>query len=163
MNPKGRTGLRGRGVLPFWGPNYVITVVITRYINSSVLRRRHHLAKRRHYQFYFFVTVIIDYYCQTYPPPHHLSCRCRRQSSTLATLGDGYCVARSVFQNVRFSEGRYTKTDYPLWYILDPIVRSSLTTKLCHKIISVTLLLHCIYIIGTSTVRVQIAVEFWLV
>lgn len=31
INPKGRTGLRGRGILRRWGPNPIYKVVLTRY------------------------------------------------------------------------------------------------------------------------------------
>jgi hypothetical protein len=31
LNPIGRTGLRGRGALPRWGPNHYVILVITRY------------------------------------------------------------------------------------------------------------------------------------
>ena len=30
LNPQGRTGLAGRGDLPYWGPNYIIQIVFTR-------------------------------------------------------------------------------------------------------------------------------------
>ena len=30
-NPRGRTGLRGRGVLPLWGPNHMAEPIVTRY------------------------------------------------------------------------------------------------------------------------------------
>ena len=30
LNPRGRTGLAGRGVLPRWGPNQTVTLVVTR-------------------------------------------------------------------------------------------------------------------------------------
>ncbi|RWS26931.1 protein ced-11-like protein [Leptotrombidium deliense] len=35
-NPFGRTGLRGRGALPRWGPNHYVTLIITRWQNSKV-------------------------------------------------------------------------------------------------------------------------------
>ena len=31
QNPYGRTGLRGRGILPRWGPNHYVILIITRY------------------------------------------------------------------------------------------------------------------------------------
>ncbi len=30
LNPRGRSGLAGRGLLPHWGPNHVIVIAITR-------------------------------------------------------------------------------------------------------------------------------------
>ena len=35
LNPKGRTGLRGRGVLPHWGPNHIALLVITRSLQRT--------------------------------------------------------------------------------------------------------------------------------
>ena len=31
QNPYGRTGLRGRGILPRWGPNHYVILIVTRY------------------------------------------------------------------------------------------------------------------------------------
>ncbi|XP_076347471.1 transient receptor potential cation channel subfamily M member-like 2 isoform X4 [Tachypleus tridentatus] len=37
VNPLGRTGLRGKGALPRWGPNHYIFVVITRWQKTTLL------------------------------------------------------------------------------------------------------------------------------
>ncbi|XP_076316396.1 transient receptor potential cation channel subfamily M member-like 2 isoform X3 [Tachypleus tridentatus] len=36
-NPRGRTGLRGRGALPRWGPNHYVIVVVTRWQNNKIV------------------------------------------------------------------------------------------------------------------------------
>lgn len=36
MNPVGRTGLRGRGALPRWGPNHYVLFIITRWQRAKV-------------------------------------------------------------------------------------------------------------------------------
>jgi len=35
LNPKGRTGIAGRGLLGKWGPNYAVDPIITRYNNKT--------------------------------------------------------------------------------------------------------------------------------
>lgn len=35
MNPVGRTGLKGRGSLLFWGPNHAIEAIFTRWKKES--------------------------------------------------------------------------------------------------------------------------------
>jgi ADP-ribose pyrophosphatase len=37
LNPFGRTGLRGRGALPRWGPNHYVVLIITRFCNLMFL------------------------------------------------------------------------------------------------------------------------------
>ncbi len=37
LNPFGRTGLRGRGALPRWGPNHYVVLIITRFCNLIFL------------------------------------------------------------------------------------------------------------------------------
>jgi hypothetical protein len=32
LNPMGRTGITGRGLLNYWGPNHVIEAVFTRFV-----------------------------------------------------------------------------------------------------------------------------------
>ncbi|VEL08858.1 unnamed protein product [Protopolystoma xenopodis] len=43
LNPMGRTGLLGKGLLPRWGPNHVIVIVVTRWMrdpkNGSPIQR----------------------------------------------------------------------------------------------------------------------------
>ena len=36
LNPRGRTGLRGRGNLPRWGPNHAEALLVTRYGHQTV-------------------------------------------------------------------------------------------------------------------------------
>ncbi|GFW80478.1 nudt9 [Trichonephila clavipes] len=40
LNPKGRTGLRGRGSLHYWGPNHTVEIILTRWRKGGK-RRRH--------------------------------------------------------------------------------------------------------------------------
>jgi hypothetical protein len=43
INPVCRTGIAGRGDLPFWGPNHCVVVVLLRNINEpEVVLMRHH-------------------------------------------------------------------------------------------------------------------------
>ena len=37
LNPSGRTGLIGRGLLNFWGPNQAIEAIVTRYFKNHFL------------------------------------------------------------------------------------------------------------------------------
>lgn len=32
LNPMGRTGLKGRGLLSYWGPNHAVQAIFTRYL-----------------------------------------------------------------------------------------------------------------------------------
>lgn len=37
INPKGRTGLSGRGTFKYWGPNHSIQAIFTRFNLQSIL------------------------------------------------------------------------------------------------------------------------------
>lgn len=39
LNPKGRTGLKGRGVLGKWGPNHAADPIVTRWKRSEALEK----------------------------------------------------------------------------------------------------------------------------
>ncbi|GFY47641.1 transient receptor potential cation channel subfamily M member 2 [Trichonephila inaurata madagascariensis] len=43
MNPFGRTGLRGRGALPRWGPNHYVYVIVTRWHEMEWVSYRNYL------------------------------------------------------------------------------------------------------------------------
>ncbi|GFU25764.1 transient receptor potential cation channel subfamily M member 2 [Nephila pilipes] len=43
VNPFGRTGLRGRGALPRWGPNHYVYVIITRWREMELASHRNYL------------------------------------------------------------------------------------------------------------------------
>lgn len=66
LNPKGRTGLKGRGVLGKWGPNHAADPIVTRWkLDStrskvqSAVSNRYDLVNRSDHKFYCFVTSLI--------------------------------------------------------------------------------------------------------
>lgn len=69
INPVCRTGIAGRGDLPFWGPNHCVVVVLLRNPNEpEVVLMRHHggalvlpKVKRNYFQILFFIKYIYIY------------------------------------------------------------------------------------------------------